>query len=298
MRPDTRWRKKERRPSIWESKRGGIPAINEIVMTFLNVTPKPILFAIFIVLISIIGTFLMPTVLNLFGYACVTDAGSIELYQVPMNKLAEKSFSDASKSVRTWFGLEDYKFPEDPFPNGDKRYLRIPHQCIVNQNINGSVITGYTSVCTNCSVSTNWWSATFFWQDSDVVCLSDGYYKPVPSGAVWMRNYCYQCSPPDPYYFNITNCQSESECYYTITHESLVGDVKSTYDYYKDRIVQLGGIKKAQDDTQFFNIQCKDVDQPTLYFFNIEIFNRDLWLIIIIGQFFVTFAFMWYRQIH
>src|SRR4030043_588524 len=105
-----------------KNKKGSIPVISEILQIFLNVTPKPILALIFILLISLIASFVIPMALQFFGYDCIMDNGQLELYQVPMNNIVTKSvfdFTNSKEGVRGIFGLEDYKYPENPFPNGD-----------------------------------------------------------------------------------------------------------------------------------------------------------------------------------
>ena len=153
------------------SKFKGIPAINELVLTFLNTTPRPILLLIFVFLITTLATFFVPAFLNLYGYECLQVGDEIQLYQVPLNKLASKTIADVRLGVRTFFGFEDYQLPDDPFPNGDKRFLRVPPDCFVEAEIDGITQVGYSSACVDCNKS-----GLFRYYGS--ICTSDGYYDP------------------------------------------------------------------------------------------------------------------------
>jgi hypothetical protein len=281
--------------SILKSKKGGIPIINEVVLTVLHSTPKPILFLIFLLLISAIGNFALPSILNMFGYECVSKAGVLTLYQVPMNKLFEKSLSDIKQDLRGIVGLSDYQLPTDPFPNGDKRFLRVPPECFNDININGSTITGYSSACVNCTHS----GVFRYWGS---VCLSDGYYSPDLITKYWLgtANFCYKCSPPNPYYFNYSYCFDQDNCFFRITDDSLAGSIISSdfqANYYYQQIIKLGGVERPQDGTQFVNIQCEDINKPQVYFFNIKIFDLQLWIYLSISWVLIVFAFFWYTHV-
>lgn len=277
--------------TLLSSKKGGIPAINELVLTFLNVTPRPILILIFLLLITTISAFLIPALLGLFGYECVySPSGQIELYKIPIKNVAQVTITDIKNNVAELLGFESYEFPDDAFPNGDKTRLRIPTQCFVEQTINDTVFTGYTSVCTDCDKDIHLYN---FLDGTNTICLSDGYKT---FGGLLFIKWCSACSPPDLYYFNYTNCYNEDECYFTITNESLVSGLGEHYlDLEKyQRIIDLEGTKQKQTGSEIANIQCSEIDKPNLFFFNIEVFNRNLWIFIIICSALVTFAFTWY----
>jgi len=278
-------------------KKGGIPAINELVMTFLNVTPKPILFLIFILLITTLATFLIPAMLNLFGYECIQVNDEIRLYQVPMDKFIEKAIPDIKQGLRDLVGFKDYQLPDDPYPDGDKRFLRVPAECFVEGTVNGTAQYGYSSACVNCTKS-GWF------RYAGSICLDDGYYDSTLITKYWIgtANFCYRCSPPDPYYYSRDYCFSTDECFFRILpeFESQVDDiVDSNYEanYYYQNIIKLGGQQRAQDKTQFVNIQCAEVDQPQLYFYSIKIFDKTLWIYLFIVYGLITFAMAWYGMI-
>lgn len=276
-------------------KKGAIPLISDLVTTFLSVTPRPILILIFILLITTLATFIIPAMFNLFGYECLSVDGDLRLYQVPMDKLAQKSLSDIKQGLRSFAGFEDYKLPDDPFPNGDKRFLRVPAECFNEVVINGETQVGYSSACVDCNASS-------WFRYSGSICLSDGYYAPDLITKYWIgtANFCYRCAPPDPYYYSHQYCFSQDECFFRITDDNLVDQIIETEyeaNFYYQNIIKLGGVERTQNGEEFVNIQCKAVDQPSLYFFDIEVFNRQMWIYLYIAWGLIGFAFMWYRMV-
>jgi hypothetical protein len=286
--------KSSQRLSIWKSKRGGIPAINELVLTFLNTTPRPILLLIFLLLITTIASFIVPAVLNLFGYECVQVGDEIKLFQVPMDRLAEKSLSDVKQGTRAFFGFEDYRLPDDPFPKGDKRFLRVPPECFVEADISGVTEIGYSSACVDCNKS----GLFRYWGS---ICTSDGYYDPDFVTSYWIgtANFCYVCAPPNPYYYNHTYCFSEDECFFRILpeYEDDIDDIIDSdwqTNYYYNTIISLGGVERQQDSSEIVNVQCQDVNKPQLYFFTIEVFNRTMWTYLFLAGALISLAYMYY----
>lgn len=278
------------------NKKGGIPAINEIVMTFLNITPKPILALIFILLITVIAGFVIPTLLSTFGYSCIErGTGDIELYQVPMSSFAEKNFLDIKQGLQGLVGYEEYSLPSDPFPNGNKNYLRIPDQCFVETSYNNSQVYGYIGACVYCDLNTNFFTG-FFTPITEKICVGD---------STGIRNWvtddklCAICTPPYPYYYNHTICTNSTECYFTISDPSLVSYINEDYvsetDYKK--IIDLGGVLRPQDDSEIVNIQCTENKKPSLYFFSIELFNKTMWVLLLLGFAIVSFALAWYSVV-
>ena len=287
-------------------KKGGIPAVNEIVMTILNVTPKPILILIFILLVTTIATFVIPLFLNLFGYACVYENSNLELYQVPMSAIGTKSIQDIKSGLNELFGLPTYELPDDPFPTGTKEFIRIPDGCFETVNNGSEQIYGYTGLCVDCPVVSNYPFDLWFlvnktsgirYQQS--ICTGDG----EPQATVWNKdlygaNFCYRCNPPTGYYYNHSNVADQGWVF-TIEDISLIGLIDENYYYnvHLNRIKNLGGVKRSQDDTEFVNIQCTEFDQPSLYFFSVELFNRTMWIYLIVGWSLITFAFLYYNAI-
>lgn len=290
---------------LLKSKKGGIPAINEIVMTILNVTPKPILYLIFILLITTIATFVIPVFLNLFGYACVYENGNLELYQVPMQSIAIKSVQDLKEGIGDFFGLPTYELPDDPFPNNNKSFIRIPDGCFETINNNTQELYGYTALCTDCPAIGNIpvgsviWNLTVNWRTINSICTGDGYYqKNLWNQDAYGKNYCYKCSPPTGYYYNHSNIQSQGWVF-TIENSTYLPFINEGYYYnvHLNRIKNLGGVKRTQDSDEIVNIQCTEFNQPSLYFFSIELFNRTMWIILILGSFLVSFAYMYYNAV-
>lgn len=280
--------------NLLKSKKGGIPAVNEIVMSFLNITPKPILILIFILLLTTISAFIIPTFLNLFGYECIGRNDEFILYQVPMSKMATKSIQDVREGLRGIVGFEDYKLPDNPFPNGDKTRLRIPPDCFVDATVNGTTTIGYSSACVDCTKS----GLFRYWGS---VCLDDGYYDSTFVTTSWIgtANYCYRCSPPDPYFYNHSLCTNSDDCYFQITDPSLVSQITDDYsDHYTiTNLLNLGAVERTQDSSEFINVQCIDNDKPQLYFFNIELFNKQMWILLVVGWALTSFAYMYYSVV-
>jgi len=289
---------------IWKNKKGGllggaITSIVDFLQMILHLVPAPIRLALFILLITTFATFIIPAFLNLFGYECVTENNQLALYKVPMSSLLAKSMSDARQTVRRTVGLSDYQLPDDPFPNGDKRYIRVPDNCLMTTQLNGSEFTGYTARCTNCSFEPFQWYNVLFGLDDNRVCVGDGYANVnVWSYSLEYRQFCYLCAPPHPYFYNHTQClNNPNGCLFQIEAGYNPNDVLESYDYYLIRIKELGGVKIPIDDTEIVNIQCRAYNQPAIYFFDVEIFNKTLWIILIIGFGLVSFAFAWYGVI-
>jgi len=305
---------------LLKSKKGAIPVINEVVDIILNITPKPILLLIFLLLITTIASFVMPFLLGVFGYSCVNEGGTYELYKVPVENIVQKTLIiDAEGVADTLLGLDDLKLPEDPFKNGDKRYVKIPDPCIikidvqVNKTLFGYdtyPLVGYVAFGTNCTLikddgritNTNIYRT---WTDS--VCVSDGYALDLDDLGLWVfyrlnanaRKFNALCQPPNPYYYNHTifsyYMNTTSVGYFTIMDESLLPNIEDDYlnNDYVEKIKKIGGIKQDQDNSQFVNIQC-EYETPQLYFFSVKVFDRNLWIWLLIASFLIPFAFDWY----
>lgn len=288
----------------FKGKKAGIPAINEIVLTFLHSAPKPVLIFIFILLGSVLASVILPTLLNMFGYECVKDAtGTLQLYQVPIANIGT-SANIVVTNLKIWLrdlaGLKDYQLPPDPFPAGDTRYLRIGSECMKTVTINNTEVTGYSALCVNCTTNANWFQALGGFRE-DYICLSDGYWVP----NTWQtpfstQQFCSQCAPPHPYYFNYSNCPN-SGCYFTIENVSDAPNIITTdygANYYYQQIVKLGGVKRTQSTTDFVSMQCESAGTPQLYFFNIKVFNPTLWIYLYGAYWLVILAGWWYRMLN
>jgi hypothetical protein len=298
---------------IFKSKKGGIPLVNEIVQLMIKIVPAPIWLLTFLFLMTTISGFLMPQILQLFGYDCASNKGVVELYQVPPSALFQNAFTNLVQSVSKTDAvslLTDYKIPDDPFPNGDKTYLRIPDECFVTIQNASQTITGYTALTTNCSYVGVFYSINNISNLQSVlrtensICTSDGYGGVSLSWVdllnQWKKHYVRRCEPPIPYYFNYTNCYTKSECYFTITDTSLISSVNTEFisDVYLQRVLSLGGTKRSLDTkNEMTNVQCKAEGQPTIYFFTIEMFNQQMWMLLIAGYFLITFAFIWFKMV-
>lgn len=279
---------------LLKSKKGGIPAVNELVMTFLNVTPKPILALIFILLITTLATFFIPVFLNLFGYECLWVDDEIELYQVPVGNIVPKTLLNIGQLFESVFGFEEFKLPEDPFPYGDKHFMRIPEQCWVSSDLNGSTVYGVSGKCLRCQTNANFLQWFTVNPTTNAICVGDA----TENNVVINNEFCTVCQLPPNYYYNHSWCVNQSrngyDCYYRIIDDSDLPDEDYERGLYYSKIIQLGGVERSQSMDDFVNIQCEDEGRPQLYFFSIKIFDRTLWIYLFCAWALITLAMMWY----
>lgn len=286
---------------LLKSKKGGIPAINEIVQIVMGVLPNPIKFILFILLITTIASFIIPLFLGIFGYACIPRDDEIILYQVPMSKFVQKTAFDIEQTFSDIFTLVDYQIPEDAFDSGDKTYYKIPDTCYVTREINDTLITGYTGACTDCPVYSDGFleglGIFFKINRHKTFCIGDGY--DVWTGVAPYSSICQICEPKEPYYYNHSVCinqYDQDNCYFTITDTALVPTIDEDYEdiVYRQNIESIGGVERPQDSSEFINIQCTASDSPSLFIFSIELFNRLMWIYLLIGGALVGFALSYY----
>lgn len=295
---------------LLKSKKAGVPLVNEIILLLQKIIPKPVWVLIFLLLVTLIGSFLVPSILNFFGYECLYENNELTLYQVPLDKIISKSVTiDLKQQVRSFFSLPEFEIPQDPFPNGDKRYFRIPPDCFSSVQNGSDTIEGYTAMCVDCPFigmfykieGTNISTTQSVVRAENSICMGDGYYKPSfwTLFGVWEKSYCYKCAPPNPYYYNHSNCISKEACFFTIINESDVPFITTEYaeNIYLARIKELGGVKRTQDSSEFVNIQCEEKGQPQLFFFNIKIFNPLLMIYLTIGYVLIIIAYFWYSML-
>ena len=274
-------------------KKGGIPAVNEIVTFVTGILPDPIKILLFILIIGLLASFVIPLILGLFGYACVNEFGTDTLYIVPMDSFVQKTFNDLYSTVNNYINPKDYQVPEDPFPDGDKHYLRVAQECLREVTYNDTLVTGYIADCIDCPVS----DTSFFPQRSRSICIGDGVTNV---WNVWNRNLCSICTPPSEYYYNHSNAVAllpvYNDYFFTIVNESQISNINENFEdlTYLQRVLQLGGVKQSISQDEFVNVQCADVGQPDLYVFNIRVFDARLWIFITIAGALIGFAFKWY----
>lgn len=282
---------------LLKSKKGGIPAINEVVMTFLKVTPKPILYLIFILLIGTISMFVVPALLNLFGWECLDVNGELHLFQVPIQNIVSKTFLNIGEYFNQAFGFKEYQIPEDPFPDGDKHFQRIPEICWVTSTLNGSTIRGLSGACLRCQTNANFFQWFIITTDTNAICIEDA----TRSNIVTNNDFCTICQLPDNYYYNHTYCVNQTQygnpCYYRILDDSELPDENYAKGIYYNKIIQLGGVERQQDSSEFVNVQCEAASRPQLYFYTIKIFDRELWILLFVSWALISFASLWYGMV-
>lgn len=289
---------------LFKSKKGSIPIINEIVQIIMHSLPTPIKILLFLLLINLIGSFFIPTILGFFGYSCVENNGEILLYQVPMSKSIQNSFLQFQQGFFSLFKIEEYTLPDDPFPYGNKKYLKIPDGCIVQSKANTSNY-GYSAGCVNCTPDITFFLQPIYISRQDMVCIDDGFAtSDRPLSMPVSVAFCNKCTPPEPYYFNLTICKNspfnDGVCYFTLRSNVAVEEVNAyllkTSTHFK-KIVELGGVRRMQNSSEIINIQCSDVNSPHLYFFNIKIFDLKMWVYLVISYSLIFFAYHWYKMI-
>lgn len=282
---------------LFKSKKGGIPVINEILSFYNSHVPDWIKKIVFVLLITTLAGFLIPIIFQFFGYACVQEGSSVELYQVPLNNLIDKLFLDLQRGFSTFIFGGQVQVSPDAFPLGDKRFMRIPEECFVERtNITGQTNFGYTAACTDCPEDTGYGLIN---TRSNLICAGDG--EPTLATSLVYRNFCTICAPKDPYYYNHSLCQNNTylptgECYFTIDDFSEASNINAAFlnSISLQNVKDLGGVKRNQDPNSFVSAQCEDVNKPQLYFFNIKVFDRTLWIYIFIAEFLIGFALTYY----
>ena len=83
-------------------------------------------------------------------------------------------------------------------------------------------------------------------------------------------------------------------------YESSVSSIIDTNweaNAYFQKIIEIGGVERPQDSSQFVNVQCEQVNRPGLYFYSIKIFDRIMWIYLLIAEALITFAFAWYKMV-
>jgi hypothetical protein len=285
---------------ILKSRKGGIPAINEIVLTVLHTTPKPILFFIFILLTSVIAGVFMPIILGFAGYECAYKNNQLTLFQIPVQSAGTAVFQNINQAVLDATCSKPYEYTTSDYLNGNSDYLRVPDSCYNTVQFNGTSFSGYDSRCTNCSDTQNWVDRTFS-PNKAQVCVGDGYSLVQD---VWHVGgnlcYCQTCAPPQGYYFDPTACTTKAGCYFTeINKTSKTGSVLLTAleQQYYNSIVKLGGVERPQNSQEFVNIQCAAAGRPEIYVFSIRIFNPVLWIYLYLAYWILVFAGWYYKHL-
>ena len=283
--------------SLLKSKKGGIPAISEIVQIVMGILPTPIKILLFLLLITTIASFIIPLFLGLFGYACVMEGSQVELYQVPISQFFQKTAYDIEKTLTDVFTTADYQLPEDAHPSGNKKYYKIPEQCYVNKEINGTLVSGYQAGCVDCEYYKEGFVETYLYANKfESFCIGDGedIWNPVN-----VRN-CDICEPKYPYYYNHTECLTygQDSCYFTIINASFVSQIGTDFasTIYLQNIQSLNGVKRVQDSSEIVNIQCISENAPSIFVFSFELFNRLMWVMLILSGALVGFALKWYAM--
>jgi hypothetical protein len=229
------------------------------------------------------------------GYDCINYNGQLRLFKVPLpNILLEPSFA-----FRNAFGLQNFQNTYEYADFGNATLIKVPESCIVSSGWSisvGNETRGYTSACVNCTSS-----GLFGWRFLGEHCITDGFYDPniVTSYEPITANTCFMCAPPNPYYFNISDCTGDDYCYFRLINESQEPfiDAELPVKKYIDTLVSLGGIELGQDDNEFLNIQCISSGRPSLYVFGIHVFDYALWVLIMVGSALVSIAYLWYSVI-
>jgi hypothetical protein len=303
--------------SFIKSKKAGIPILNEIVVTFINIIPTPIKFLLFILLISVIANFFIPTTLQWVGYECLEVEGELLLLKVPIENAIPKTISvDFAQFKDDIYGLQAIKEDENFFIDGDKRYVKIPDLCLYTIEYENETFTMYNAYMTNCTyarylghrlnVENDVWGSPatndLNRDTTETYCVGDGYYVNRNN---FLKRFDYRvrlfrstCSPPTGYYYNHTVNKDLFPTIgaFTIINEStvdLIPDNPENLNYY-NKLLELGAIRVIPDKDSFSNIQCKADSTPNMYFYNIEVFNSKLWIYLSFLSVVLLYALRWY----
>ncbi len=225
-----------------------VNGIRSLISWFLQVTPKPLLFLLFLMFILLLGSFIVPLMINGMGYHC--DTSSV-VWKI------------SGLQLFTNFDIMRHK------PELDANYMGIPFICDGGSGKDGKVM----GLCTNCSRETNATLNTY------AFCLGDGYRLPeYPYWSQKLECEWLRCAPPEDYFYNYTEDKfqcAEAWC------------INATMDDYNQRIYSVDGATPVYRDTSgnysslnLIYFKCKEND-PTnirLTFFGLDVFDYKTWI--------------------
>lgn len=254
---------------LLKNKKGQIPTtdilsniingIRSSVSWFLQTAPKPLLLVLFLMFILLLGNFLMPLMVNSFGYHCDTN------YNVW--KISGVNLFTNYDILRSKPNVEEADTLEIPFTCGDS----------------GQKAGTKVAICTNCTESNP--NAP----QQEIYCISDGYAPEVYNSFLERLN-CnfYGCAPPDDYYYDY-----ETDKYVC----GNANCVNRTLEDYNNKIYETDGAipvyvdpakNRSVDNMIYF--KCKE-NNPTnirVTIYGLDIFDYKIWVAL-----FVLFTLMW-----
>ncbi len=232
-----------------------------------NVLPRPILFMLFIVMISMIGTFILPFFFNMTGTFCVNDV-----------KVTGSAFN-LPKNVATYFTIDTVR-----------NYTKAEAACAPPIVVNDTWYYNYDGgFCTNCTVIENHDSDGFL-SDSALhtnigLCAGDAYRTP-DENKTWLQKfqceskgdknfYSFACEPPLGYYYDYeTNAYvCVDDCIdFTTNQTSLALASLQEAGYFATPPV-------GDESPPFVGIKCFG-NTPKLTFIGIDIFDIRIWALL------------------
>lgn len=282
--------------NLKRSKKGALPGLTNVFQV-VGMLPRPIQLLLLIFMFSTITSFIIPFFLNFAGYHCADIDGEVKLFKVPFIQNFELVLQPVSTVIQTAVGDPIIALPDSPFPNSDKRFTIIPDACFIEQEINGTPVTGYVASCMECEVHGNIFT-NFFTPLSSQICIGNGYVERDFTG-IFERNLCSACTAPTGYFYNHTYCVENNACFFMIHPNVSISEITDTYQNIElhKKLLRLGAVIIQQNENEFANVQCNANKKPSLYFFMIEVFNKNIWIFSIIAGFFIWLSSIWYPLI-
>lgn len=256
----------------------GIPILSDIVDFFkkaidwaFKLMPKPLLFMVFFLLLTLIGGFILPFFFNVTGTFCVDDV-----------KLSGNSFN-FPKNVATYFNY-----------NTNRNYSSVEFSCSQEfLDVDHSEFFYDGQFCTDCDVIDssshpsyliNNNNGTLGFRNNLGLCAGNAYRIADENKSTIQKLLCeskgdtdwyaFGCEPPIGFYYNRTSNTyiCEEDFCLTINSTKLTIESLTAAGYYRT--------SGATDNVDIIGIKCFD-DKPKLAFVGIDVFDVRIWLILL-----------------
>lgn len=244
---------------LLNNKRGQVPTtdivgtivngIRSFISWFLSTAPKPLLFALFLVFILLLGNLLVPLLLNGFGYHCDTH-GTV--------------WKVSGLNIFANFDILRHK-PDIEEANTQN----IPLLCGGSGQVEGTKVI----YCTDCPVNNETFKLV------DQFCVGDG-YKPVAYSSFLQKLNCnwFGCAPPDGYFYNFS--LDKFQCYEEFCQNKTLEDYNAKIYEIEGATPAYAYINGSYDYRNLLYMKCS-VANPVnirLTLYGIDIFAYQLWV--------------------
>lgn len=287
----------------------GIPIISEIwdgirwmINFFIDKTPKPIKIIIFLLSLIFLGS-IISTMLHFSGFHCTSN-----------KELVKIDTTDIMTNVRIWYiQSRDSISGEEvsiktALPNYDNietliscfLYLKNDSgdfkSCEDEDNETGCRYYMTEPDCHNCEILDV--GVVFTGNFHFSVCKDYAYYKT--DYTTWEKLWCQpNCDIPYGYMYDPFNarfeCVNDTICGDNITTNiQILTEVDAIIDNSNFELVTKSD--KDEDYTNFVNIKCNNNHNPRLAFFNLDLLDFKIWLIIIV--IYIMFMFLSHIKKH